>query len=162
MNSLTVSLIILACVAGGALLGLLIRRRLPEGHLSAESKELLKLGLGLIGTMAALVLGLMVGSAKSSYDAQKNNLVQLSVKIVLLDRALAHYGPETKGTRELARATVIRMLSQIWPDDGSQPAQLDPTAARADAVWDRILGLAPKTEAQRSLQAQGQSIALDI
>jgi Protein of unknown function (DUF4239) len=162
MNSPAISSIVFACVAGSALLGMLLRRILPEHHLAAESKDVVKLGIGLIGTMAALVLGLMVGSAKSSYDAQKNNLAQLSVKIVLLDRALAHYGPDAKEPRETLRTAVDRILAGIWPDDRSQPAQLNPTAARAEVVYDQIQGLAPKTDAQRTLQGQALAIALDI
>src|SRR4051794_23746210 len=99
MNSLAISSIVFACVAGSALLGMLLRRILPDRHLTAESKDLVKMGTGLIATMSALVLGLMVGSAKSSYDAQKNNLLQMSVKVVLLDRALAHYGPDANEAR---------------------------------------------------------------
>src|SRR5262249_45415938 len=72
--------------------------------LSAESKDIVKLGMGLVGTMAALVLGLLVASAKGSYDAQSAELTQMSTNIVLLDRLLAQYGPETKQARTLLRA----------------------------------------------------------
>src|SRR5689334_7112569 len=99
MSSLTIAAIVFACLVGGALLGFLIRQVLPGHHLNPESRDAIKLGTGLIGTMGALVLGLMVGSAKGSYDAQKAGVTQLSAKIILLDRALAHYGPETKEAR---------------------------------------------------------------
>src|SRR5471030_2855077 len=100
MSSIAISLIIFACVFGGALVGMFLRTRLPEHHLSAESREVVKVGTGLIATLSALVLGLMVASAKSSYDTQKSEFTQMSVKIVLMDRCLAHYGPEAKETRE--------------------------------------------------------------
>jgi hypothetical protein len=141
---------------------MLLQRIVPERHLSTESKDFVKLGMGLIGTMAALVLGLLVGSAKSSYDSQKNNLVQMAVKIILLDRALAHYGPDTKEPRGMLRAAVTRVLAEIWPDDSSQPAQLDPTAARAEGLYDQIQALAPKTDAQRQLKGEALTIARDI
>src|SRR5260221_14053458 len=81
---------------GGALFGMFLRGVLPERHLSADSKDTVRLGMGLIGTMTALVLGLLVASAKSFYDTQISELPEMSAKIVLLDRVLAHYGPETK------------------------------------------------------------------
>src|SRR5262252_8872408 len=95
MFALVIYLIIFACVFGGALLGVYLRGALPEEHLSAESKDTVRLGMGLIGTMAALVLGLLVASAKNFYDTQTSELIEMSAKIVLLDRVLAHYGPET-------------------------------------------------------------------
>jgi hypothetical protein len=162
MSSLVVSSIIFACVFGSALLGMVFRRLLPEHHLSAESKDVVKLGTGLIGTMAALVLGLMVGSAKSAYDGQKNNLVQMSVKLVLLDRALAHYGPDAKLPRDTLKTAVGRMLAQIWPDDRSQAAVLDPTAAKVEDLYDQIQALTPKTDAQRSLQTSALSVTVDL
>jgi hypothetical protein len=141
---------------------MVLRCVLPERHLTSESKDAVKLGMGLIGTMAALVLGLLVGSTKSAYDAQKANLVQMSVKVVLLDRALAHYGPDAKETRDMLRAGVARVLGQMWPDDSSQSAQLDPTAARAEALYDKIQALSPRNEAQRAMQTQALNIAVDI
>src|ERR1700741_73047 len=99
MNSTTVSLIVFACVFGGALLGIFLHAILPQNHLAADSKDIVKLGMGLVGTMSALVLGLLVASAKGSYDAQSAELTQMAANIALLDRGLALYGPETKEER---------------------------------------------------------------
>src|SRR5258708_1626786 len=96
MSSLAISGIVFACVFGGVLLGMLIRALLPDHHLAPDSKEIVKLGMGLIGTLTALVLGLLVASAKSAFDAQRAELTQISANIIFLDRTLALYGPETK------------------------------------------------------------------
>lgn len=162
MSSMALSWLIFACVFGGALLGMLLRRALPEHHLSTDSKDTIKLGIGLIGTMGALVLGLMVASAKSSYDTQNNELTQMAAKIAVLDRVMARYGPETKEARDLLRRAVARAIDRMWPQDRSQPAQLEPTAAGGEALYDSIQELAPKSEAQRSLQTQALTIAIDI
>lgn len=87
------------------------RSSLPDHHLSAESKEVVKLGMGLVGTMAALVLGLLVASAKSSFDAQSSELTQASASIVVLDRVLAQYGPETREVREILRGAAKKASS---------------------------------------------------
>ena len=113
LAAVAVSLIVFACVFGGALLGILLHAVLPENHLSAESKDIVKLGMGLVGTMAALVLGLLVASAKGSYDAQSTELKQMSANIAFLDRVLALYGLETKETRTLLRGAVARVLDQM-------------------------------------------------
>jgi hypothetical protein len=162
MSSLTISTIVFACVFGGAVVGMILRNLLPGHHLDGESKDVVKGGAGLIATMAALVLGLMVASAKNSYDAQKSAFTQMSVKIVLLDKGLALYGPETKEIREQLRAGVDRMIVQIWPEDGSGRAQLDPRAARVDGIYVNIQRLSPKDDTQRSLQNQLLLIAQDI
>ena len=163
MSSITISFIVFACVFGGALLGILLRVVLPQNHLSAESKDIVKLGMGLVGTMAALVLGLLVASAKGSYDAQIAELTQGSTNILLLDRLLAQYGPETKEARALLRGAVVRVLDQTWPKAGASASGLPPPAsASAETLYGKIQGLSPKDDAQRSLQSQALSIALDL
>jgi hypothetical protein len=89
--------IVFALVFGSALLAMFVRSALPEHHLSADSKDVVKLGIALIATMSALVLGLLIASAKSAFDTRSNQLVQASTDIILLDRALARYGPENEG-----------------------------------------------------------------
>src|ERR1700758_4917219 len=110
MGPLAVSGIVFACVLGGILLGMILRAILPEEHLSAESKDVVKLGVGLIGTLTALVLGLLVASAKGSFDTQKNGLAQLSGNVIYLDRTLARYGPEAKEARDMLRESVDDMI----------------------------------------------------
>src|SRR5262245_32807525 len=160
MGSTSTSLIVLACVFGGALFGLLLRAVLPAHHLSPETKYILKLGMGLVWTMAALVLGLLVASAKGSYDAQSAELTQMSANVALLDRVLAMYGPETKETRAVLRAAVSRGLDQMWSrNDGRQAA---PPTAGGEILYEKIQALVPTGDMQRSLQSQALSLAVDI
>ncbi|HYY30723.1 MAG TPA: hypothetical protein VE860_22490 [Chthoniobacterales bacterium] len=162
MSVTAIRLMVFACVFGGALFGMFLRALLPEHQLSADTKDTVRLGMGLIGTMSALVLGLLIASAKGFYDTQNSELTEMSAKVVLLDRVLAHYGPETKEVRDLLHSTVARTLDRIWPKDRRQPPQIDPTAAGGERVYDKILELSPKNEAQRSLQAQAASLAIDL
>jgi Protein of unknown function (DUF4239) len=161
MSSMAISWVVFACVFGGALLGMLLRPVLHERHLGTDSKELVKMGMGLIATMSALVLGLLIASAKSSFDAQRSELAQMAANIILLDRVMAHYGPETKEPRDLLRGFVTSTLARIWPEDTSQAAQLQPTGG-SEVLYDKIQDLAPKNEAQRSLQAQALKTSIDI
>jgi heme/copper-type cytochrome/quinol oxidase subunit 3 len=95
MSATTIGLIVFALVFGSALLAMFVQRALPAHHLSSDSKDVVKLGVALIATVSTLVLSLLVASAKSAYDTRSNQLVQVAADIILLDRALARYGPET-------------------------------------------------------------------
>jgi hypothetical protein len=161
LSSITISFIVLACVFGGALLGIFLHAVLPEHHLSSESKDIVKLGMGLVGTMSALVLGLLVASAKGSYDAQSAELTQMSANIALLDRGLALYGPETKEARNVLRGAVVRILDQMWSKDSSSP-MATPLTVGGEILYEKIQGLSPKNDTQRSLQGQALAIAVDI
>ncbi|MGA8654559.1 MAG: hypothetical protein WB586_00280 [Chthoniobacterales bacterium] len=141
---------------------MLLHGVLPERHLSADSKDTVRLGMGMVGTMAALVLGLLVASAKNFYDTQSSDLTQLSANVILLDRVLAHYGPGTKGARELLRGAVARSLDLIWHQDHQQPSQKAPTAAGGEILYDKIQALSPQNDAQRALKAQASSMAVDL
>src|SRR5215469_18008071 len=98
--------IVFASLFTGAMFGMFLRPLLPGNHLNEDSKGVVNLGAGIIGTMAALVLGLLVASAKGNYDTRYNEVLDASAKIALLDRILAQYGPEAKSTREQLRGTV--------------------------------------------------------
>ena len=161
MISFTISLIVFACVFGGALLGMCLHAILPQHHLSNETKDIVKLGMGLVGTMAALVLGLLVASAKSSYDTQSAELTQVAANVASLDRVLDHYGPESKEIRTLLRNAVARVVDQTWPKDGASASPVAPQSAGGDILYDKVQGLSPKNDAQRSLQNQALSIAIE-
>jgi hypothetical protein len=158
MSSVAVSLIVFICVFAGSLLGIYLKTVLPPHHLKKGTRNIVRLGTGLVATMAALVLGLLVASAKSSYDSLSNELTQLSTNVVFLDRVLAHYGPEAHEAREVLRRTVTRIGQKVWPKDGSAPSALEPASA-GESVYERIQQLSPKDEAQRAIQAQALSIA---
>jgi hypothetical protein len=165
VSSLTITAIVFGCIAGGTLLGMAMRAILPEQHLSPESKDVVKMGMGLVGTMTALVLGLLIASAKSGYDAQRNGVSQTAASLILLDRTLAHYGPEAQDTRDLLRSSVTDMVQRTWPDeypDAAQGARGSRTEGRYEALYEKIQGLVPKNEAQRAMQAQALKTAMDI
>jgi hypothetical protein len=136
MNPIAIRLIVFACVFGGALLGMFLRGALPEDHLSADSKDTVRIGMSLIGTLTALVLGLLVASAKSYYDTQSSELIEMSAKVVLLDRVLAHYGAETKEDRDLLRNAIGRVLEGLWPKDSGNIRQcyLRPPGAKLSMI----------------------------
>jgi len=133
-------------------------RRLPQHHLSDDSKDVVKLGMGLVATMSALVLGLLVASAKSSYDAQSSALTEMSSKVVLLDRVLAHYGPETKEARNLLRGTIADSLDRRWPKDRAGSSQVEAPSGSGEILIDKVQDLSPQDDRQRALQAQAVSI----
>jgi hypothetical protein len=77
--------------------------RAPERHLTKETEDVVKLGMGVIATMSALIIGLLLASAKGSFETKNAELRQFSADLILLDRQLAHYGPEAKEARDLLR-----------------------------------------------------------
>jgi hypothetical protein len=162
MSPTVIGCIVFACIFGGALLGMLLHRILPEHHLSSESKDVIKLGMALTATMSALVLALLVNSAKGSYDTQRNEITQLSANIILLDRVLAHYGPEAKEARVLLAQTAGSMLDRIWPESRTRTAELKPSGAWGERFYDKIQELSPQNEVQRSLQAQALKMSVDL
>jgi hypothetical protein len=162
MNSAETSLIVFSCVFGGAILGMFLRAYLPEEHLSSDSKDVVKLGMGLIATMAALVLSLLVASTKSSFDSQREELSQLSSNVVLLDRVLAHYGPEAQPVRERLREAVAKAIDGIWSANGASPVAPPGALRPSGDLLDKIHELVPKDDYQKSLQTQAANITFDL
>ena len=157
-------LIVFACVFGGALSGLYLRTRVAAHCLGEDSKDAMKLALGVIGTLASLVLGLLLASAKSSFDAKGTGITQMSADLILLDRTLARYGPETRDARDLLRNSVAAAIRLVWPEEKFQAAKIDTTEAAAglEGVESRVQDLSPRTDAQRGLQSRALSIISNI
>jgi hypothetical protein len=99
---------------------------------------------------------------ESSYEVQRNEITQISAHVILLDRMLAHYGPETKAARDLLRRYVGRLHDQLWHDSRLRPSDLEPTSTLGEAFYDKIQELSPQNEVQRSLQAQAQRMTIDL
>jgi hypothetical protein len=129
--------------------------------MSEDSRHLLQTGLGIIGTMAGLLLGLLVASATSSYNAQRSEVDDVSSKVVLLDRVLAHYGPEAGASRGVLRQTVRQALSAVWPQEGSSGPGIRP-AAGAEILLDEIGGLSPKSNVQTALKPQAMALLMNL
>ena len=156
MAPITISLIVFAFVFGGSLFGIYLRTVVPDTQLTPESKDLLKLGMGLMATMTALVLGLQLGSAQSSFEAQERNLVEISAKLILLDRALAHYGPETKAVRE---STPQLGCTKAGTDLAAAPRTAFPMATNVARVRSDLLQYSGTLTRQR-LTARSQETRL--
>ena len=159
MSSIAISLVTFAVIFAGALLGVSLRRVLPQSHLADDSREVVKLGVGLIATLAALVLGLLIASAKSSFDTQNNELTDLASRVVVLDRVLAHYGPEAKEARDLLRTSIVHALELVSTKDFGRSTA---GSSSSELLYDKIQGFSPKDDAQRSIQAQALSILMGL
>lgn len=162
VSSAKISLIIFVIVFGGAIVGMFLRAVLPQHHLQDDSRDVIKMGIGLVATMAALVLGLLVASAKSNYDTQSAELTQMAANIALFDRVLASYGPETKEVREALGEGVIKILNQLWAKDNPGPSSLDPQPAVGEILFEKIEALSPRDDSQRFIRSQALSIAINL
>jgi len=159
MSPITISVVVFACVFGGALVGIVIHFFLPKEHLDSDSKEPVRLGMALVATTVALVLGLLIASGKGFYDTQTSEVTQLAADVVLLDKILNHFGPETKEIRALLRSSVARMVEVTWARAGSDKTHFAPSAANEETLFDKIQGLSPQNDKQRFLQSQALSTA---
>ena len=164
MSPMGISAIAFGCVFGGALAGMLFRRIVPEHHLGADSKDVIKLAMGLLATMSALVLALLISSAKISHDTQSNEVTQMAADFIQLDRVLAHYGAETKDARALLYATVAHGLgpAQLGKAYHSEILDTQGTTAGADRIFETIQQLEPRSDFQRSLYAQAMQIGAEL
>jgi hypothetical protein len=161
MKSTLIAALVFLLVFGGALAGMAIRRALPAHHQDADTKDVVKLVMGLIATIAALVLSLLIASAHGAYDTQEAEVRHLGVQIVQLDQTLAHYGPETKEVRAQLRRIVETEFARIWPAGNAAPAAMMalPDHAPGDTLYDMLIGLTPGSEAQRFAQSHALQLA---
>jgi hypothetical protein len=152
----------LGCILSGIVLGMLLRNALPEYNLTGDAKDVVRLGTGLIGTIAALVLGLLIASAKSSHDTQSVQVKQMTANVILLDHLLAQYGGEARPLREVLRRVVVSLVDRVWHDSGVRLATPFEASSEAEAFNSQMQQLSPQTEAQCSLHARMIKITTEI
>jgi len=146
------------------MLGMSLRNALPESYLNAEAKEVIRLTSGLLATLAALVLGLLVASAKSGFDAQENGFQQLAANVVVLDRLLARGGPDADKAREALRRTVGRTIDSLWPPDNSAASRLDAAeiTVEGDAFFAAVRDLGAGNDTLRTIQTQALQLGAEM
>jgi hypothetical protein len=141
-----------------------LRKMLPEHHLSGDSKDAVRIGMGLIATLCALVLGLLISSAKSSFDDMSSAISQSSAKLVLLDRTMANYGPETQPIRQTLRLMVIERVKLVWPESKTSTYGLHDfeKAPSVEIIADKLRELTPKSDLQRTFQSEALQLCREI
>ncbi len=161
MHALVVGSLAFALIFVGALVGIAIRPIVPPGHLVPEAKDTVRLAIGLVVTMTGLVLGMLVSSAKTFYDGEKNQVALLGSQIVLLSDLLVAYGPEASSTHIVAQKFVEEGIDRVWPKDTSQRYQLRPGSAGSD-FYAHVQQLKPNDEMQRVIKAELLSTSLTL
>jgi hypothetical protein len=161
MESILVSSTVFLVVFAGALAGMRLRVVVPQNQLGPDVKDVIRLVTGLLVTMTALVLGMLVSTANSSYQQRKDQLTEMASDFVGVDRMLGSYGPETKAAREELHSLAAASLQQIWPNQGSQDQQLNPTET-GQIFYNQLQLLQPKNEAQVAVKAAAISAAIGL
>jgi len=135
---------------------------LPGHHLTKETEDVIKLGMGIVATMCALVIGLLIASAKSAFDTKDAELNQLAGDLILLDRQLVHYGPETAEARDLLRRYMAYKIEVTWPEETPRVRTSPDDWKLLEGVQDRLRALAPPDDAHRWLQSRALQISGDL
>jgi hypothetical protein len=164
MSSLAIACVMFVCLLVSTLAAMMIARRLPEHHLSGASKDVIILGLGVIGTLTALVLGLLVDATKGTYDAQSGTVKELAAQVAVLDRVLVRYGPEAGEARVRLRTLADTVLDQVWPYGITATIDFSggPTRQAGEAFFEAVSALEPKTDSQRLLKSRAQEMTVGM
>jgi hypothetical protein len=157
-----IAVILFILLVGAALFGGWLGRRLPEEQLSVESKDAVKLAMGLIATMTAVLLGLLISSAKGAYDTEEGEVMQMAAKVALLDRMLKFYGPEAADARHELHDAIADAVARTWPAKRTGPVRLDPNEQMGDAFYLAVHRLVPHDDTQRALKTQATTLMVQL
>lgn len=162
MQPIWISLATCGIMLLGAVIGVLLRRWLPDHHLNDHARDIVRLGAGLVGTIAALVLGLLINSASSSYEAQRGEVRQIAANLILLDAVLDQYGPEARPIRLMMRQATDQMIDRIWHEDSERAGALYGSGTIASQVYASLHALPTDTAVKSGLVAQALQLAVPI
>jgi hypothetical protein len=151
VNALAIALVVCAVMVAGCIVGIVVRRRLPESHLDSSTRDVVRLGCALVATMSGVVLGMLTTAAKANYDVQRDEIRALAAQAALLDWLLTKYGPEAATARVQLRQALAVMVERIWNDGTVGAAHLGPmkTSPEGETVYESIRALAPGGDLQK-------------
>src|SRR6266480_743112 len=152
MSHLIIGLISFAAIFGGVLIGRFTARIIPNHHLSSETQSVVTVSVAVIGTLAALVLGLMISAANSSFSKRSDEVRELSLQVIRVERNLRRYGSEADDARAKLRAWASIKLEQLSPRKGHSPPSSQKGIETLESVQDALLALTPKDERQKYLR----------
>lgn len=179
MTPLALAAFTAACVFAGAMIGLALHRVLPAAHLSKETQDVVRLGTGMLSVLSSLVLGLLIGTAKTTYDTTDRAMQSYSARLIFLDEILRDYGDPARMPRYVLRRYTAQILDDIWPEthaaagvaasvgqqpEADHPVQLDNrnTGAMMERVRELVRALRPGDDGQKWLQDQALTVSSDL
>jgi hypothetical protein len=157
-HDVLVAALICGCVFVGALVGMAIRARLPETHRDKPTEDAVRIAMGTLATLTALVIGLLVASARSSFDSRAVEITQMAGDIILLDRNLVHYGPEAEEARHFLHRYAVHVARLSWPDEFGHSEEQDGWVL-LEGVQERLRSLEPPDEAHRWLRNRALAVS---
>ena len=148
-------------IFGAAILGFIVQGLLPNHHFSSESKDAAKLGAGLVATLAALILGLLISSTKGTFDQISTLMNQVAANYVHLDRLLCDYGPETAPIRNELHTALETKIREIWPEESKGAAPV-PHSRQTKSLFEQLAVATSSLKPTTPLQTRLQGNALQL
>jgi hypothetical protein len=154
----------LAIIFGGGLLGLFIGKVMHDRYRDDATQRIVQTATTMISLLAALVLGLLVATAKNKFDTSNTQIEVFAAGLMSLDRDLVNYGPEAKDIRSLLRAYVVAKIGSTWlQETGKKSGRTDPPASQLlEDVQQRLSSLTPQSGSQRAMVSNASEITADL
>jgi hypothetical protein len=163
LHSPLIALIIMCTIFGAAIIGMLISRVLPDHHLSAETKAVVTTSMAVVGTMTALVIGLMISTASTSFTARDTHVAELSTDIVKMADVLDRYGSGAEPIRQALNDYTKRTYQDLFsPNRQSRTVENAATNKILNKIQDAVINLKPADPRQTWLAAQALQLSNDI
>jgi len=164
VNSIQTGLLILTIMFGGALLGMLLGRLLPEHHLSSETRAVISVSMATVGTLSAFVLGLLVSAGTSSFATKNQQIMQFSNDLIRMDRLLRRFGPAAQTSRDVLGRYAAMKVQDLFPAGGAGTIRFDDPRALnlLEQLEDGVSSLKPATSTQQWLQSQALQVAGEL
>jgi len=162
-NTLIIGLIVFVTILAGAFTGAKIQTHLPKHHLTDETKSLVNVSTAVIATVSALVLGLLISNANTSFTRLGGEITALSAQILRLDHILRRYGADAEPSRSTLLEYSKHKAADLFPDDPAHVRLGNPsTYELLQRIEDMLLALKPVGARDQWWLAQATTLSAKI
>src|SRR5262249_34508294 len=125
-----------------------------------DTKNIVSVSMAMVATISALVLGLLISNANSSFSALGGEVTTLSAQILRLDRILHRYGSDADSARQTLFQYASQKTADLFPENPRDVHLSNPSTYQLlQQLEDEMLELKPADARDQWWLGQAMTLA---
>lgn len=158
MSAILIAVAAFLCLSVAALGMMHVYPKLPARHRDDDTNTVVRLVANIFVVMASLVFGLMINSAKNTFEGIDDNVHSFATNLILLDRTLRTYGLAGNDARQYLIAYVEGAIANPERVNDALHEARNAGQQRLDTVGNSLAAIQPADRLHESLLVDARQL----